>query len=430
MRSRLSAALALSCALVPPLAGCQPDRPDSAGPFARQVAAAIPAIERSIGLRFKSPPKLETRTKDEVRSFLERKFNEQQPALELACAERAYKLLGLLPDTLDLRRFLLALLAEQVVGYYDPATKVLYVVGGEGSREGGPPPEVVNVTITHELVHALQDQYIALDSLERMHGENDRQSAAQAVIEGQATFEQLAVMLGGGNFVTMLPGGWDRVRTMIRDAQGQMPIFATAPMLIQETLLFPYLSGAEFVRRFKERRPGEVPYRPLPSSTEQVMHPERFLDVVDAPVRVVLPKPAAATVVYENGLGEFETRLLLYQGLQDVGAAARGAAGWAGDRYVVVKTRAGAGITWVTVWDSAVDAAEFRDLMERWIEARFGTAPGAGGRGDARRFAAKGRAVALVTAMVGGRPAVAYTDVPAGADTRVIELGKVKLERP
>src|SRR3990172_2937878 len=163
MRSRLSAALALSCALVPPLAGCQPDRPDSAGPFARQVAAAIPAIERSIGLRFKSPPKLETRTKDEVRSFLERKFNEQQPALELAGAERAYKLLGLLPDTLHLPPFLLALLAEQVVGFYDPATKVLYVVGGEGSREGGPPPEVVNVTITHELVHALQDQYIALD---------------------------------------------------------------------------------------------------------------------------------------------------------------------------------------------------------------------------------------------------------------------------
>lgn len=425
---RFSVAFALS-AVLPPLAACQPDRPAGTGPWAAQVARAVPGIERAIGLRFKTPPRVESRSKDEVRSFLERKFNEVQPALELAGAERAYKLFGLLPDTLDLRRFLLSLLAEQVVGYYDPATKVLYVVAGDGSPESGPSPEVVNITITHELVHALQDQYLGLDTLEKMRGDNDRQTAVQAVIEGQATFEQLAVMLGGGNFVAMLPGGWDRVRTMIRDAQGTMPIFSTAPMLIQETLLFPYLTGAEFVRRFKERRPGEVPFRPLPSSTEQVMHPERFLDSVDAPLRVVLPKPSAATAVYENGLGEFETRLLLFQATKDVVAAASGAAGWGGDQYVVVNTGKGAGITWVTVWDTAVDAAEFRDLMEQAIETRLGTAPGAGGRGSARRFAAKGRAIELVALTVEGRPAVSFTDVPAGANTRVIDLAKVRLEK-
>jgi hypothetical protein len=220
------------------------------------------------------------------------------------------------------------------------------------------------------------------------------------------------------------------VRELIRDAQGQMPVFATAPMLIQETLLFPYLSGAEFVMRFKEKRPGQVPYRPLPSSTEQVMHPERFLDSLDAPTRVVLPGPSGATVVYENDLGEFETRLLLFQFLKDVDAASRGSSGWAGDRYYVVNTPQGAGLTWVSVWDSAVDAAEFRDLMERSIEARFGTTPGAGGRGDARRFGAKGRAIELMAATVQGRPAVVFTNVPAGSNTRLLDLRKVRLEKP
>ena len=33
-----------------------------------------------------------------------------------------------------------------------------------------------------------------------------------------------------------------------------MPVFATAPMMIQESLLFPYLSGADFVQRFKEQK--------------------------------------------------------------------------------------------------------------------------------------------------------------------------------
>ena len=56
---------------------------------------------------------------------------------------------------------MLELLTEQVVGYYDPATKVLYVVDGAE-------PAMVNVTVTHELVHALQDQYLNLDSIQKI----------------------------------------------------------------------------------------------------------------------------------------------------------------------------------------------------------------------------------------------------------------------
>ena len=430
MLTRSNAVVAIVVAGLPLLAACQPDRPSFPGPYGAAVAAAIPKIERGVGLKFKTPPKVEIRSKDEVRSFLEKKFTEDTPALELAGAERAYKLFGLLPDTLQLRKFMLTLLTEQVVGYYDPGTKVLYIISGDGSPDGALAPEVVNHTITHELVHALQDQYLGLDSLAKMHGDNDRQSAAQAVVEGQAVFEGMSAMFGGGNFVMRLPGGWDRVRQTIRDAQGQMPVFNTAPMLIQETLLFPYLSGAQFVMQFKEKRPGQVPYRPLPSSTKQVLHPERFLDSLDVPTRVVLPAPSGGTVVYENDLGEYETRLLLFQSLQDTGAASRGAAGWAGDRYYVVNTPQGAGLTWLSVWDSALDAAEFRDLMEQAIEKRFGTAPGSGGRGNSRRFAAKGRSIELVAATVQGQSVVLFTDVPTGANTRLIDLAKVKLEKP
>ena len=243
VRSNSLGLVALLCA--PPLfAACQADRPSTGGPYAAQVATAVPLIERSVGVKFKTAPKLETRTREEVRGFLEKKFNEETPALELAGSEQAYKLFGLLPDSLDLRKYMLSLLTEQVIGYYDPTTKVLYVVNGDGTPQGAPSPEVINITITHELVHALQDQYFPLDSVQRLHGDNDRQSAAQAVIEGEATYEQMAAMLGGGAFITKLPGGWDRVRALIRDAQGQMPVFAAAPMLVQETLLFPYLSGA------------------------------------------------------------------------------------------------------------------------------------------------------------------------------------------
>lgn len=389
------------------------------GPYGELVGKFVPQIEKATGLVFKAPPKVEKRTTDEVRTFLEQQFNENLPPLELEGASRAYRLLGLLPDTLDLRRFMLRLLGEQVIGYYDPATKVLYVVSDTSAARAA----LVEVTLAHELVHTLQDQYVPLDSIQRQRDDNDRQTAAQSVMEGQATYEQMSSMLGGDLGVRM-PGGWDRVREMIRENQTAMPVFANAPMLLQETLLFPYLSGAEFVRRFKEKKTGKLPWQPLPASTEQVMHYERYV-AGDQPVRVVLPPLLTGTKVYENNLGEFETRLFLFQALQDLGTSARSAEGWGGDRYVVANLPGGAAITWVTVWDTPIDAGEFRDAAQRAAQRRLGAA--GTGSGALKRFEGKGRVIEITAVTVQGKAAIIWTDVPTGSSTRLIDAARVQL---
>ena len=220
---------------------CAKEPPGYEGPFKKQVRDAIPQLEEASGLRFLKLPVLQTRSRDEVRAYLEQEFNTQLTPLELAGTQTAYRLLGLLPDTLDLRAFLLDLLTEQVAGYYDPRTKVLYVVDDAAA-------EMRDITITHELMHALQDQHTDLMQIEALKGDNDRMVAMQAVVEGQAVCEQLAVMTGGSDGEPRIPGGWGHVREMIREGQSAMPQFASAPMLLQETLLFPYLSGAEFIR--------------------------------------------------------------------------------------------------------------------------------------------------------------------------------------
>ena len=211
--------------------------PESGDPFARQVAETIPKIEKATGLEFKVPPRLESQPRDSVRAFLERRFNEEMPASELSGMERSYKALKLIPVGMDLRKFMLDLLTEQVAGYYDPKAKTLYVV--EGGDE-----QLTNITISHELVHALQDQHFNLDSLTTSRDDNDRLTTGQTIVEGQATLEQIGAMIGSDNAITALPGGWDRVRQMIRDMQGSMPVFASAPTILQETLIFPYLTGA------------------------------------------------------------------------------------------------------------------------------------------------------------------------------------------
>ena len=403
------------------VAACARGKDAGSGPYAREVADAIPRIEQATGLKFKTPPKVEVRTREQVRDFLLKQFDEATPTAQLAGEEKAYKLLGLIPDTMNLRAFFVRVLTEQVVGYYDPKAKTLYVVQGADEQ-------VVGITITHELVHALQDQYVNIDSIQKSGSNNDRLAAAQALIEGEAQFEQISIMLGGPDQIeTRLPGAWDRVREEIRNRQGEMPVFATAPMVIQESLLFPYLSGAEFVRRVKEKRGSHDPFRDIPRSTEQILHPPSYLSTPpDEPTTVTLPAPRGATKVYENDMGEFGTRLVVYDYLRDAQTAQRAAAGWDGDRFMVVERGRESGIVWAIVWDSPVDAGEFTDAMVRATMRRTGAPQRSVGAGVS--YTSKGRTISIQPVSIGDRALVLYSNLPEGMgsviDPAAITLGK------
>jgi hypothetical protein len=422
MTLSLRQSLALvGCSLLTLALACESQKPKYEGPYAAEVAESVPMIEKSIGLKFKTPPKVETRSKEQVRAFVTKQFTDSLAMHDIAGQEAAYKLLGMIPDTLNLQQFLTSLLEEQIVGYYDPKTKVLYVVDGA-------PKDMAGITITHELVHALQDQYISLDSVQRIRDDNDRLAAGQAVFEGQAVYEQISIMLGGTNIAIALPGGWDRIREMIAENRSSMPIFAAAPKVIQETLIFPYLSGAEFYRNYKERKPGSVIYNDMPVSTEQIIHPAAFFVTRDNPTRVTLGTLSNATKVYENDLGEFETRLFLFQSLNDQNEAVRGATGWDGDRYAVVNTPQGKGIVWLTVWDSPVEAGEFFHLAGESLETRYSTKAAAGSTDLVKKYSAGGRTLQLSTLEIQGRPTVVYVDVPAGANPNIINPAQVVLK--
>ena len=400
-------------------------RKDNGPPYQRQLAEYTPKVEAALGLQFKTPPKMEVRTKDQVREFLLNHLRDSVPQRELDGQTALFRALGLIHDTLDLKKLFVPLLTEQIIGFYDPKTKVLYVVDGA-------PKDYAGYTIMHELVHALQDQYINLDSLERLTYDSDRQAAMQTVIEGQATFEQIVMMTGGkGSITASLPGGWQQMQDMIRQATANQPVFASAPMVIQEALLFPYVNGADFVRRYKQRHPSRLSFDSLPVSTEQVMHDNAYFDKKDQPVTVGLPPIAGK--IYENNMGEFGLRLFLYHHLRDIKTAASAAAGWGGDRYAVVKTPRGNGVVMVTAWDTPTDGAEFVSALTAVTGKRFGDSTGvvpAANRSETpslRRYAAKGRIVTIATREIDGRMVVTYVEVPEGANASLVDLARVTL---
>jgi hypothetical protein len=168
-------------------------------------------------------------------------------------------------------------------------------------------------------------------------------------------------------------------------------------------------------------------YDDMPISTEQIVHPASFFVNRDPPTRIDLGKLATATEVYQNTLGEFEMRLFLFEHLKDQNEAVRGATGWDGDRYIVVNTPQGEGLALVTLWDSPVDAGEFYDIAGQGIEKRFNTKAQTSADKLSKRYAAGSRTLQLTTSEIGGRPAVIYVDVPAGANTAIVQPSLVRL---
>ncbi|MDF1501900.1 hypothetical protein [Roseisolibacter sp. H3M3-2] len=417
---------ALAAGALLALAGCDAPVGDQRASYVEQAVALAPEIERATGLRFTTPPKVEVRTAEQVRAFVQREVDEPEARAELEGQQAAYRALGMIPDTLDLRALLVRVLEEQVVGYYDPRSKTLYVVQGADSAAAA-------VTLRHELVHALQDQHRNLDSLLRVRGQADRTAAAHAALEGQATWVQLG---GGGDLAMRMPGAWERTREAIRGNMDRTPVLQTAPFVVRETLLFPYLSGAELARRVTGGGHADSVLLRLPASTEQVLHGDRYADpgkAPGAPVAVTLPAPRLGEARAENTLGEFETRLVLFQHLQDLGTAAQASGGWGGDRWQVVRTPAGEAFVWVTAWDGGPDAAEFFDAMTQVIPKRHPSAQLAPSKdATARAYTVPGapggaRALQLRAAEVGGRPVVVYVDAPAGAGADLVDLARVTL---
>src|SRR5437763_138963 len=142
----------------------------------------------------------------QVRDYVIHKFDDDLPPAELAGAQAAYRLFGLIPDSLDLRRSMVDLLTEQVAGYFDPDSNALYIPTDID-------PSQTRLVISHELVHALQHQYLNLDSLVELKVQND----------GRAQSEILRLReeyLSADSTAALVASGWngDRYRVLGADA--------------------------------------------------------------------------------------------------------------------------------------------------------------------------------------------------------------------
>ncbi|HEU5211072.1 MAG TPA: hypothetical protein VFU06_16870 [Longimicrobiales bacterium] len=367
------------------------------------VDSLIPGLERLSGLERREPLQMAMQSRDEARAYIERQLDREMPPERIQAIRKSYAALGLMPDTLDLRSLLLELYTEQVIGYYDPETDRLYVIEGVDR-------ELLRPVLVHELVHALQDQHVNLDSLiaseagveKAVLDGNDRQTAAQAAIEGHATLVMLAFLaeqMSGRTIDPLaLPNPAMQLGSSMQAQNSQFPVFQRAPAVIRETMIFPYVSGAGFVHTVWTARGVPTFTDLIPTSTEQVLHPqERYLTAVDEPTALELVVPDGWQPVYGNVLGEYETRLWLREHLGV--SASRASQGWDGDAFQLIATEQGdTAFVWWSVWDDEASAQRFADAAAR--------VPANGGGLQVRRATVDGMPAVSVLRRVSGAAAL------------------------
>jgi hypothetical protein len=240
------------------------------------------------GLPIKSDVKRQMTTRGEVEKYLIDKFNDDEDAKRMQRSEIVLKKFGLLDRDFDLKPFLLALLKEQIEAYYDPKTKTVNMLDWIAVDDQKP-------VLAHELTHALQDQHLDLDKWSDQTpsdvshtsaedgdhlAKDELDTAREAVTEGQATAVMMDDILKPmGKSLIGNPEVLDSIKQLMSGSENS-PILARAPLLLSESLLFPYREGLSFEQDLWMDRGQAAAFtgaldRP-PSSSWEIMNPREY----------------------------------------------------------------------------------------------------------------------------------------------------------
>ena len=324
------------------------------------------------GVPFRSDVPVEYMTRAELSRYLKEVLDSEYPPARAEADQRTLVAFDLLPRDGDLRALRARILEENIVGFYDerPGKKRLYAVSEQ--RTLTPANQLI---LSHELRHALQDQYADLhDMLPSSVGDfDDRRLAFLSVLEGDATLVMERFM------VRRLTGG-DQAED-VPDFSLPVPPMPNVPPVLRDQLLLPYFAGRDFAQALHRKGGWEAlkqAWGRPPESTEQVLHPEKY-DAREAPRPVDLSyAPRGERVLNEGVLGEVLVRTFLGEG-----APEQASAGWGGDRYRVWDVSGKTLLVWRSVWDEPADVRQFLAAAE----TRLGSHSAEGSRRGFRVFA-------------------------------------------
>lgn len=325
-------------------------------------------ISRLRGLSVKKEISVKYLDRNGLKGEVKKEIEKEYPPARMAQEERALKKIGLLDPEDNLMELVSRMLTEEIIGYYDDETKELVVVSEN------PQIDLMNeITLAHEITHALQDQNYDLQQIAPASDTNDddRHLARLALVEGDATVTMMEYTQGNLS-------DFDLLGLSLQALGASRGISAG---YLEDTLSFPYMAGEEFVNFLKDKGGWlavDEAYKHPPDSTEQVIHPDKYI-AGEQPLTLEIPDVTGIAgsgwqLVEDGTIGEFGIGELLSRYVSNQ-QAREAAVGWGGDRACYYEDAAGRSLLIMQLaWDSQTDADEFAEAMGLSLENRYGAA--------------------------------------------------------
>jgi len=365
-----------SCSIAVACAGCSSSAPaakmaatSSAAPTASSAVAPVapPATSKDVeaeqtvqrGLKYASalreldalgPVTGRIISRDEMVERVERSLDTEIPPAVVRASGEILFALGTVPVSYDYRDGLLAVMRSELLGFYEPREKTMFLGGDLHGQE-------LDATLWHELVHALQDQHYNLGKLLVWSDDaGDWQGAVHALAEGDATSAMLdGLFAEKGMHAQDLPDS-------VMELQGALSAGTVlqVPPIVKRSVVAPYMDGLAFVNALR-RRGGwaavAAAWQRLPTSTEQILHLDKY-DAQEGPEP--LPALSATTsgpsqLTYSDVYGE-ETLRILFEEWMPARAAREAASGWAGDRVSAFSDGSATSVAWHIRYDTDATA--------------------------------------------------------------------------
>jgi hypothetical protein len=364
--------------------------PKEADELFHDVDQILQFASKDTGLPIKKEVKRRLTSRDEVVAYLEKSMAEDKDAQRLRRSELVLKKFGLLPRDFDLQTFLVALLREQVAGYYDPKTATVNLLDWIDIEQQRP-------VLAHELTHALQDQSFGLEKWMKAGDtdledkkqptaadiENDEISEArQAVVEGQAMVVLVDYMLAPtGQSLLASPQIADALKEGMLAGTADSVEFKNAPIFLKEELTFPYRYGLDFETELLRARGREKAFGATfdnpPRTTRQIMEPKTYLSGEQLDL-MRLPDFERDFKNYDRfdvgAIGEFDVAILVdqYAGTE---ASRNLYPYWRGGYYYAARPKgdpsAPLALLYVSRWSSPEKASAFAAIYAQALTKRY-----------------------------------------------------------
>ena len=325
-------------------ANASPSQKDAAAEEA--VARALKYVAHLRELDALGPVKGRVISRDEMVSRVEHDLDSEIPPAVVRASGEILFALGTVPASFDYRRGLLEVMRSELLGFYEPHEKTMFLGADLHGQE-------LDATLWHELVHALQDQHYGLEKLLAWSDDaGDWQAAVHGLAEGDATSAMIdALYAGRGMHAPDLPDSVMDLQSALTTGSVQQ-----VPAIIKRSVVAPYVDGLSFVNALRRR--GGWPavaaaWQRLPVSTEQLLHLDKY-DSKEAPEALPALAPAALgpqLSTYSDIYGE-ETLRVLFEEWMPARAAHDAAREWSGDRITAFSDGGLTSVAWRIRYDN------------------------------------------------------------------------------